>query len=163
MIDESLCKFESLHSHYSKLNIHDTTNAFKDMEPKFWCLRHTRFAIKNVIVCDTYLHVAIGWWIILLLHWATKPIKCMRSNSTTREPTLIKKNCSKLLHKGTNLDKKNYSKLLHNKGTNLDKKNCSKLLHNKGTNLDKKFVANSWMQIWDKGELVMDSLAFMPD
>jgi hypothetical protein len=27
-------------------------NAFKDMEPKFWCLRHTRFHIKDMIICE---------------------------------------------------------------------------------------------------------------
>jgi hypothetical protein len=47
-----LCKFESLYNHYSRSNIHDTTNAFKDMEPKFWCLRHTRFRIKDMMICE---------------------------------------------------------------------------------------------------------------
>jgi hypothetical protein len=46
-----LCKFESLYNHYSRSNIHDT-NAFKDMEPKFWCLRHTRFHIKDMMICE---------------------------------------------------------------------------------------------------------------
>ncbi len=47
-----MCKFESLYNHYSRSNIHDTTNAFKDMEPKFWCLRHTRFHIKDMMICE---------------------------------------------------------------------------------------------------------------
>jgi len=58
------------------------------------------------------LHVAIGWWILLLLHWATKPYRCIqgdcrqyklynkrnRSSPTrpTRELTFIKI-CRKLL------------------------------------------------------------------
>jgi hypothetical protein len=47
-----LCKFELLYNHYSRSNIHDTTNAYKDMEPKFWCLRHTRFHIKDIMICE---------------------------------------------------------------------------------------------------------------
>jgi len=47
-----LCKFVSSYNRYSRLNIHDTTNAFKDIEPKFWCLRHTRFHIKDMIICE---------------------------------------------------------------------------------------------------------------
>ncbi len=59
-IDEPLCKIESLHNHYSRSNIHDTTNAFKDMELKFWCFRHTRLDIKDIMICEMHLHVAIG-------------------------------------------------------------------------------------------------------
>jgi hypothetical protein len=47
-----LCKFESLYNRYSRSNIHDTSNAFKDIEPKFWCLKHTRFHIKDMIICE---------------------------------------------------------------------------------------------------------------
>ncbi len=47
-----MCKFESLYNHYSRSNIHDTTNAFKDMEHKFWFLRHTRLHIKDIKICE---------------------------------------------------------------------------------------------------------------
>jgi hypothetical protein len=60
MVNESLRKFESLYNCYFRSNIHDTTNAFKEMEQKFWCLRHTRFDIKDVMICDKHLHVVIG-------------------------------------------------------------------------------------------------------
>ncbi len=48
-------------SHYAstRSNIHDTIIALKDMEPKFWCFKHTRFDIKDMVVCETHLHVAM--------------------------------------------------------------------------------------------------------
>jgi hypothetical protein len=60
MVDEPLCKFEPLYNHYLESNFHNITNAFKDMEPKFWCLRHTRFDIKDVMTCEKHSHVVIG-------------------------------------------------------------------------------------------------------
>jgi hypothetical protein len=55
MVNNPLCKFESLNNPYFRLNIHDTANAFKGMERKFWCLRHIRFNIKNVMVCGSWM------------------------------------------------------------------------------------------------------------
>jgi hypothetical protein len=60
MVDEPLCKFESLYNHYLESNIHNITNVFKDVEPNFWCLRHTRFDIKDVMTCEKHSHVVIG-------------------------------------------------------------------------------------------------------
>jgi hypothetical protein len=98
-----LCKFESLYNRYSRSNIHDTTNAFKDMEPKFWCLRHTRFHIKDMMICemncmwqlhDESLVVALSHGTL----YTCKEIDGDISSATspTREVTLIKI-CSKLL------------------------------------------------------------------
>jgi hypothetical protein len=72
MVDEPLSKFESLYNCYSRSNIHDITNVFKDMVPKFGCLRHARFNIKDAMIFEK--HVTMGWWtLFLLMHWATKP------------------------------------------------------------------------------------------
>jgi hypothetical protein len=59
-VDEPLCKFESLYNRYLKSYIHNITNEFKDMEPKFWCLKHTKFDMKDVMICEKHLHVVIG-------------------------------------------------------------------------------------------------------
>jgi hypothetical protein len=60
MVDEPWRKFESLYNRYLRSNIDNITNAFKDMAPKFWCLRHTKFDIKDMMVCEKHLHVVIG-------------------------------------------------------------------------------------------------------
>ncbi len=60
MVDEHLCKFESLYNRYLRSNIRNIINVFKDMEPQFWCLKHTRFDIKDVMICEKRLHVVIG-------------------------------------------------------------------------------------------------------
>jgi len=98
MVEEPLCKFESLYNRYLRSNIHNITNAFKAMEPKFWCWRHTKFDIKDVMICEKHSHMVIGWWTLFFLLPQSHINICeeIDGNSATRESTLIKI-CSKLL------------------------------------------------------------------